>query len=60
MSGWQWGVQVTEGTTKSTRGGDVVLRDAFSYPLSVFSNYSLYEMQFGAPSPICSITLLPY
>ncbi|RDX55992.1 hypothetical protein OH76DRAFT_1460658 [Lentinus brumalis] len=47
--GWvQWGVQLTEGTTQSTHGGSVVLRDAFSYPLSVFSNYTLYEMQFGA------------
>ena len=44
----QWGTQLTEGTTQSTHGGNVVLRDAFSYPLSVFSNYTLYEMQFGA------------
>ena len=51
----QWGTQLTEGTTISTHGGSLVLRDAFSYPLSVFSNYTLYEMQFGM-SPTC-ITL---
>ncbi|KAI0374289.1 hypothetical protein BV20DRAFT_961408 [Pilatotrama ljubarskyi] len=44
----QWGQQLTEGTTESIYGGRVVLRDAFSFPLSVFSNYSLYDLQFGA------------
>ncbi|OJT11056.1 Peptide-N4-(N-acetyl-beta-glucosaminyl)asparagine amidase A [Trametes pubescens] len=44
----QWGVQLTEGTTQSTVGGKTALRDAFSFPLSVFSNYTLYELQFGA------------
>ncbi|TBU35121.1 peptide N-acetyl-beta-D-glucosaminyl asparaginase amidase A-domain-containing protein [Dichomitus squalens] len=47
-AGWvQWGVQTTKGTTTSTHGGEPVLRDAFTYPLSVFSNYTLYEAQFG-------------
>ncbi|KAH9944490.1 peptide N-acetyl-beta-D-glucosaminyl asparaginase amidase A-domain-containing protein [Epithele typhae] len=46
--GWvQWGTQLTEGTTLSTHGSSVVLRDAFSYPLSVFSNYSQYELEYG-------------
>ncbi|KAH9857894.1 peptide N-acetyl-beta-D-glucosaminyl asparaginase amidase A-domain-containing protein [Lenzites betulinus] len=43
----QWGVQMTEGTTTSTINGKTVLRDAFSFPLSVFSNYTLYDLQFG-------------
>ncbi|PBK70321.1 hypothetical protein ARMSODRAFT_911824 [Armillaria solidipes] len=46
--GWiQWGNQTTTGTTESKHGANQVLRDAFEYPLSVFSNYSLYELQFG-------------
>ncbi|KAI0639283.1 peptide N-acetyl-beta-D-glucosaminyl asparaginase amidase A-domain-containing protein [Trametes polyzona] len=44
----QWGEQLTEGTTTSIVNGKTVLRDAFSFPLSVFSNYSLYDIQFGA------------
>ncbi|KAI0651735.1 peptide N-acetyl-beta-D-glucosaminyl asparaginase amidase A-domain-containing protein [Trametes meyenii] len=44
----QWGKQLTEGTTTSSNGGRQTLRDVFSFPLSVFSNYSLYDMQFGA------------
>ncbi|KAJ7071566.1 peptide N-acetyl-beta-D-glucosaminyl asparaginase amidase A-domain-containing protein [Mycena amicta] len=47
--GWiQWGVQSTIGTTIATHQGKQVLRDAFNYPLSVFSNYSLYEDEFGS------------
>ncbi|KAL1664825.1 peptide N-acetyl-beta-D-glucosaminyl asparaginase amidase A-domain-containing protein [Schizophyllum commune] len=47
--GWlQWANQTTIGTTMSTHGGVQRLRDAFEYPLAVFSNYSLYEMQYGA------------
>ncbi|KAF5361623.1 hypothetical protein D9758_007375 [Tetrapyrgos nigripes] len=46
--GWiQTTNQITIGTTISTHQGVQVLRDAFTYPLSVFSNYSLYDMQFG-------------
>ncbi|KAI4517351.1 uncharacterized protein SCHCODRAFT_02489244 [Schizophyllum commune H4-8] len=49
--GWlQWANQSTIGTTTSTHGGIQRLRDAFEYPLAVFSNYSLYEMQYGAHS----------
>ncbi|CAE6467831.1 unnamed protein product [Rhizoctonia solani] len=47
--GWvQWGTQSTTGYTKSSTNGQVSLLDTFSYPLSVFSNYTLYSMQFGA------------
>ncbi|KAL1755194.1 peptide N-acetyl-beta-D-glucosaminyl asparaginase amidase A-domain-containing protein [Schizophyllum commune] len=47
--GWlQWANQTTIGTTTSTHGGVQRLLDAFEYPLAVFSNYSLYEMQYGA------------
>ncbi|CAE6354728.1 unnamed protein product [Rhizoctonia solani] len=47
--GWvQWGAQSTTGYTKSSTNGKVSLLDTFSYPLSVFSNYTLYSMQFGA------------
>ncbi|CUA70516.1 Peptide-N4-(N-acetyl-beta-glucosaminyl)asparagineamidase A [Rhizoctonia solani] len=47
--GWvQWGTQSTAGYTKSSTNGQVSLLDTFSYPLSVFSNYTLYSMQFGA------------
>ncbi|CAL1696075.1 unnamed protein product [Somion occarium] len=47
--GWvQWGAQLTEGTSQSVHGGRMAFRDTFSYPLDVFSNYSLYDMQFGA------------
>ncbi|CAE7184482.1 unnamed protein product [Rhizoctonia solani] len=47
--GWvQWGTQLTTGYTKSTINGQVSILDTFTYPLSVFSNYTLYSMQFGA------------
>ncbi|KAF8597265.1 hypothetical protein BDV93DRAFT_527564 [Ceratobasidium sp. AG-I] len=47
--GWvQWGTQLTTGFTKSSTNGKVSLLDTFAYPLSVFSNYTLYTMQFGA------------
>ncbi|KAG9090288.1 hypothetical protein FS749_000667 [Ceratobasidium sp. UAMH 11750] len=47
--GWvQWGTQLTTGYTKSSINGKLSLLDTFSYPLSVFSNYTLYSMQFGA------------
>ncbi|KAF7340114.1 Peptide-n4-(N-acetyl-beta-glucosaminyl)asparagine amidase a [Mycena venus] len=47
-AGWiQWGQQSTVGTTVANHQGKQVLRDAFSYPLSVFSNYSLFEEEFG-------------
>ncbi|KAG9118593.1 hypothetical protein FRC07_006821, partial [Ceratobasidium sp. 392] len=47
--GWvQWGTQLTTGYTKASTDGKVSLLDTFSYPLSVFSNYTLYSMQFGA------------
>ncbi|KAK7064714.1 peptide N-acetyl-beta-D-glucosaminyl asparaginase amidase A-domain-containing protein [Favolaschia claudopus] len=46
--GWvQWGQQSTVGTTIANHQGKQVLRDAFNYPLSVFSNYSQYEQEFG-------------
>ncbi|KAJ6573981.1 peptide N-acetyl-beta-D-glucosaminyl asparaginase amidase A-domain-containing protein, partial [Mycena vulgaris] len=46
--GWiQWGEQSTTGTTTANHQGKQVLRDAFNYPLSVFSNYSLYTEEFG-------------
>jgi len=49
--GWeQWVNQSTIGTTSSTHGGVIKLRDAFEYPLDVFSNYSLYAAQFGSYS----------
>ena len=48
----QWANQTTIGTTMSTHGGVQRLRDAFEYPLAVFSNYSLYEMQYGAPASV--------
>jgi hypothetical protein len=47
--GWiQWVNQKTEGKTVATHGGKVVLRDAFAYPLSIFSNYSLYSQEDGS------------
>ncbi|KAL0956183.1 hypothetical protein HGRIS_002343 [Hohenbuehelia grisea] len=47
--GWvQWGSQTTTGTTVAKQRGTQVLRDAFTYPISVFSNYSLYTLEFGA------------
>ncbi|GLB36566.1 putative peptide-N4-(N-acetyl-beta-glucosaminyl)asparagine amidase A [Lyophyllum shimeji] len=47
--GWvQWVNQSTIGTTSSTHGGVTKLRDAFEYPLAVFSNYSLYTAEFGS------------
>ncbi|KAJ7139541.1 peptide N-acetyl-beta-D-glucosaminyl asparaginase amidase A-domain-containing protein [Mycena epipterygia] len=47
--GWiQWVQQSTTGTTTANHEGKQVLRDAFSYPLSVFSNYSLYTAEFGS------------
>ncbi|KAG9090707.1 hypothetical protein FS749_000345 [Ceratobasidium sp. UAMH 11750] len=46
--GWvQWGTQLTTGYTKSSMNDKVSFLDTFSYPLSVFSNYTLYSMQFG-------------
>ncbi|KAK0456900.1 peptide N-acetyl-beta-D-glucosaminyl asparaginase amidase A-domain-containing protein [Armillaria borealis] len=39
------GAYIDEGWIQ--HGANQVLRDAFEYPLSVFSNYSLYELQFG-------------
>ncbi|KAJ7151570.1 peptide N-acetyl-beta-D-glucosaminyl asparaginase amidase A-domain-containing protein [Mycena filopes] len=46
--GWiQAGQQSTVGTTTATHQGKQVLRDAFRYPLNVFSNYSLYTEEFG-------------
>ncbi|KAJ7596801.1 peptide N-acetyl-beta-D-glucosaminyl asparaginase amidase A-domain-containing protein [Mycena floridula] len=47
-NGWvQWGNQSTIGATVSLHNNIIILRDAFTYPLSVFSNYSLFEEQFG-------------
>ncbi|KAK7041711.1 hypothetical protein VNI00_009000 [Paramarasmius palmivorus] len=46
--GWlQWGNQTTIGTITGVHDGQKVLNDAFTYPLQVFSNYSLYTQQFG-------------
>ncbi|KAK7468445.1 hypothetical protein VKT23_002958 [Stygiomarasmius scandens] len=46
--GWiQSANQTTTGTTTSTHQGVQVLRDAFTYPIGVFSNYSLFSEQFG-------------
>ncbi|KAJ7171872.1 peptide N-acetyl-beta-D-glucosaminyl asparaginase amidase A-domain-containing protein [Mycena crocata] len=46
--GWiQSGQQTTTGTTTATHQGKQILRDAFNYPLSIFSNYSLYTAEFG-------------
>ncbi|QRV90499.1 peptide-N(4)-(N-acetyl-beta-glucosaminyl)asparagine amidase A [Ceratobasidium sp. AG-Ba] len=47
--GWvQWGTQLTSGYTISSSNGEISILDTFSYPLSVFSNYTLYSMQFGS------------
>ncbi|KAG5654277.1 hypothetical protein H0H81_005126 [Sphagnurus paluster] len=47
--GWvQWVNQTTIGTSLSTHGCLTTFRDAFTYPLSVFSNYSLYTAEFGS------------
>ncbi|KAG8725364.1 hypothetical protein FRC09_001168 [Ceratobasidium sp. 395] len=55
--GWvQWGTQSTSGYTKSSINGKVSLLDTFSYPLSVFSNYTLYSMQFGAYGSVINQT----
>ncbi|THU89445.1 hypothetical protein K435DRAFT_761136, partial [Dendrothele bispora CBS 962.96] len=46
--GWiQSANQTTIGTITSTHQGVQVLRDAFTYPIGVFSNYSLFSEQFG-------------
>ncbi|KAG9223229.1 hypothetical protein PLEOSDRAFT_1101341 [Pleurotus ostreatus PC15] len=46
--GWiQRGAQSTIGTTEARHGVRLVLRDAFSYPLAVFSNYSLFTQELG-------------
>ncbi|EJD43826.1 hypothetical protein AURDEDRAFT_167205 [Auricularia subglabra TFB-10046 SS5] len=46
--GWvQWVEQMTKGTTSSSQDGITYLRDVFEYPISMFSNYSLYTQQFG-------------
>ncbi|TFK76678.1 hypothetical protein BDN72DRAFT_884390 [Pluteus cervinus] len=46
--GWvQVASQITQGTTSALHNGKQVLRDAFEYPISVFSNYSLYTAEFG-------------
>lgn len=48
----QYVKQTTTGTTTSTHSGKQVLRDAFAYPISVFSNYSLYTAEFGKWSSV--------
>ncbi|KAK1229550.1 hypothetical protein PQX77_007376 [Marasmius sp. AFHP31] len=46
--GWLQSVnQTTTGTVTSVHGSEKVLSDAFTYPLQVASNYSLYTQQFG-------------
>ncbi|KAF9263063.1 hypothetical protein L218DRAFT_973246 [Marasmius fiardii PR-910] len=46
--GWlQWANQTTTGSVTSSHGGRKVLDDAFTYPLQVASNYSLFTQQFG-------------
>lgn len=46
--GWiQWVNQTTSGTISSTHQGTSLLQDTFSYPLNIFSNYSLYTAEFG-------------
>ncbi|KAL0564697.1 hypothetical protein V5O48_017346, partial [Marasmius crinis-equi] len=46
--GWIQSVnQTTTGTVTSTHGGQKVLDDAFTYPIQVSSNYSLFTEQFG-------------
>ena len=39
--------QTTTGTVASTHDSQKVLSDAFTYPLQVASNYSLYTQKFG-------------
>jgi hypothetical protein len=46
--------QSTTGLTKSTHGNTVTVRDDFSYPLSVFSNYTRYPLEFGMSMSISS------
>jgi len=53
----QWMTQSTVGLTKSTHGGTVTVRDEFSYPLSVFSNYTLYPLEFGTSLYIIRIRI---
>lgn len=43
----QWVNQTTSGTISSTHQGTSLLQDTFSYPLNIFSNYSLYTAEFG-------------
>ncbi|KAG7090698.1 hypothetical protein E1B28_009792 [Marasmius oreades] len=46
--GWlQWVNQTTTGSVTSTHGGRKALDDAFTYPVQVASNYSLFTQQFG-------------
>ncbi|KAF8887761.1 peptide N-acetyl-beta-D-glucosaminyl asparaginase amidase A-domain-containing protein [Infundibulicybe gibba] len=46
--GWiQWVNQTTAGTVVATHQGVQMLRDAFDYPIQVFSNYSLLTEEFG-------------
>lgn len=46
--GWlQWINQTSNGTTSSIHGSEGRLRDAFIYPLNIFSNYSNYLAQSG-------------
>jgi len=47
--GWvEWMNQLSTGITISKHGSTVAVRDEFSYPLSVFSNYTLFPLQSGA------------
>ncbi|TFK40918.1 peptide N-acetyl-beta-D-glucosaminyl asparaginase amidase A-domain-containing protein [Crucibulum laeve] len=52
--GWvQWVEQETDGISVATHGDVKIFRDAFSYPLQVFSNYSAYsQVQGGYGSEI--------
>ncbi|KAF9456805.1 peptide N-acetyl-beta-D-glucosaminyl asparaginase amidase A-domain-containing protein [Collybia nuda] len=46
--GWvQFAEQTITGTTISIHGKNTILRDAFTYPLTVSSNYTLYTAEFG-------------
>lgn len=47
----QWANQSTIGAAESIHDGKKVFRDAFSYPISLFSNYSLYDWDLGKPYP---------
>ncbi|KXN87539.1 Peptide-N4-(N-acetyl-beta-glucosaminyl)asparagine amidase A [Leucoagaricus sp. SymC.cos] len=43
----EWVNQTSNGTTSSVHGGAGRLRDAFIYPLNIFSNYSNFLALFG-------------